>query len=470
MTMLLEAVQAALAREIALAAWAADNEMRGGKVDLFRRYANGEHDANLTPEMRKLLRIDSTRADSPFNANQCDNIIQSVVDRLQVTAIEGDSAESSKWSEGVLNWNRFDALQLDVHEATIRDGDSYVLVEFDNEDQMPRLCHEPAWDGICGMLVIHRRTDKSDLAAAVKIWQESKKSIGDTVRVNIYYPDRIEKYIGSGGSNLQKYADPDDSGEWPIPWVDASGEPLGVPVVQFRNRAQGTSGYGKSELEDGLPLQDALNRTLFSMVMAAELSAFQIRWAKGFAPPSGLTPGMWITIGADGMNKEEVAEVGSLDQGDIAPFIEQATFLIEQIEAVTRTPRMSMGTNLSGEALKQMEVKLLGKVRRFQIKGGNAWEDVMSLAARVATAYGTQSPPVSKIWRARWASPEMRNDTETITNAKNVADKVGLKRFLKLIAPVYEFTEDDIQEIMADVQSERGAALSAALGGVNKFQ
>lgn len=468
MTMLLDSVQAALAKEIALAAWAGDNAIRGDKVALFRRYVDGEHDANLTPEMRQLLRIGSDRAGSPFNSNHGDNIVQSVVDRLNVTSIEGENEEASKWAQEVLNWNRFDGLQLDVHEAAIRDADSFVLVEFDNEAQMPRLVHEAAWDGTCGMLVAHKRTDRSELMAAVKVWQESKETLGDTVRVNIYYPDRIEKYVGTSGSSLQRWAD--DGDEWPIPWVDDAGDPLGVPVIQFRNRAQGTSGYGKSELEDYIPLQDALNRTLYSMVMAAELSAFQIRWAKGFRPPPGLSPGMWLMISPDGMTKEDVADVGSLEQGQITQFIEQANFLIRQIEAVTRTPRMDMGTELSGEALKQMEVKLLGKVRRFQIKGGNAWEDVMMMAARVASVYGTQNlPPESKWWRAKWANPALRNDTETITNAKSIADKVGQRQFLKLIAGVYEFTEEDIDRIIGEVASERGQRLTDAVNGFNQF-
>jgi len=469
MTATLDAIQQALAKEIALASWASDYTQRAVKIERFRRYSDGDHDADMTAEMRRLLRVSGNRSDSPFNANQCDNIIQSVVDRLNVTAIQSDNEAATKWGESVLEWNRIDGLQLDVHEATLLDGDSYVLVEFDNEAQMPKLHHEPAWDGSSGMLVVHKRYDKHALAAAAKVWQTSTTSLGDTLRANLYYPDRIEKYISRDGGELQRYVDDADNAVWPLPWVDASGQALGVPVVQFRNRTQGGNGYGKSELEDAIPLQDALNRTLFSMVMVAELSGFPIRWSKGFAPPAGVTPGMWIKIAEAGMSKDDVAELGSLEQGQITPFIEQARFLIEQIEAVTRTPRMNMGTEMSGEALKQMEIKLLGKVRRFQIKAGNSWEDVMRLAARITAAFGTATPPEATRWQAKWANAALRNDTETVGNAVKVADKVGLKRFLQLIAPVYEFSQQDIADILSEVQGEQAARVNAALTSFNPF-
>lgn len=458
--MSLSLIQHVLSQNMARDAWVADNQARGEMVAKYRRYVDGDHDAQMTPEMSKLLRIPQGSAAAAFTSNKCDDVVATMVDRLEVLQISGDTDESTAWADNVIDWNRFDGMQIDVHDSAIRDGDSYVLVGFDNASDIPTFSHEIAWDGISGMLVVYRSDARDELAAAVKVWNETSTSPQDDIRVNVYYPDRIEKFIGRNGSNLERYDDPAMPGVWPIPW-QMNGQPLGVPVVHFKNKSRGKGGHGVSELENALPLQDALNRTLHSMVMAAELSAFQIRIAKGFEPPKALTPGMWVTIGANGLSSDQVAEADTLEQGEIVPFISMADFFIQQIEDVTRTPNPKASANLSGEALKQLDSKLLGKVKRFQVKAGNAWEDVMDMAHRVQQAYGRSQPPAVTRWRTQWRDGQLRNDTETINNAVKVADRVGQSEFLRIIAPVYGYDQSRIDDIIDDLQRSQQTRLAA---------
>lgn len=479
--MSLSMIQQVANKDMATDAWMTDNQLRGEMVARFRRYMDGDHDANMTTEMRQNLRI-STNPDSshPFASNQCDNVIASMTDRLTVTAIEGDNDAATQWSQEVLDWNRFDGLQMDVHDATLVDADSYMLVEYDRDEGMSRFCHELAWDGINGMLVIYASDDREELAAAIKVWNETRNASADTLRVNIYYPDRIEKFISLDGTRLSPFDDPQAPGVWPIPWTTTGavgGEPLGVPVVPFTNKRRGKSGYGKSELADMIPLQDGLNRMLHSMVMTAENSAFPIRVAKGFEPPAGLTPGMWLKIlryetGADGrtrpvpLKKDDVADASSLEQGTITSYIDGANFMIEQIEKVTRTPSME-GANLSGEALKQNEVKLLGKVRRFQVKAGNAWEDVMALAARLENAFGNNSIQ-AKRWRTKWADAQMRNDSETIKNVSTL-NWLDVETRLNEIAPAFGWDKTTIDQIKTRIQGDQQQRVNNALNNFNAF-
>jgi SPP1 Gp6-like portal protein len=480
--MSLDMIQQVLNKDIAAAAWADDNATRGLKVAKFRRYVDGEHDANMTPEMRKLLRVSLDSDSAPFTSNQCDNIISSVTDRLTVERIEGETPEATDWAAAVMEENRFDGFQMDVHDATLRDADSYVLVEFDNDEQTAKFCHELAWDGSCGMMVIESSDAYDGIMCAIKVWNETRGAYLDTVRVNIYYEDRIEKYISLDGSNLSHYDDPNLPGVWPMPWTYPNGDAIGVPVVHFRNKQRGNSGYGKSELEDALPLQDALNRSLHSLVMVAELTAFKINVAKGFNPPAAIMPGMWLKIlrtevGTDGvtrsvpLKKDDVADAYSLPGGELTQFIEGSKFFIEQIEDVTRTPQ-TKGTNLSGEAMKQNEVKLLGKVKRFQVKAGNAWEDVIKLAQRVTEAFATGSkPPAATKWRTVWADAQLRNDKEVVGNVMLVKDMVGPEETLRLLSPVFGWTEDDIPRLVAaGAQSQAQRANNILTAGVNPFQ
>src|SRR5690606_7806644 len=78
-----------LANQMSLDAWIADQEARAEKVQLFRDYADGDHRAALTAEMKALLRIGNS--DAPFSDNRLDNVIQTVVDRLEVQRIEDTS-------------------------------------------------------------------------------------------------------------------------------------------------------------------------------------------------------------------------------------------------------------------------------------------------------------------------------------------------------------------------------------------
>lgn len=476
--MTLDAIQAALAKDIQQASWAADNQIRGEMVERYRRYQDGDHDAQMTAEMKAALRIGTRTGSSkisgaPFNSNQMDDVITTMTDRLTVEKIEGDNETATKWATDVMDENRADALFMDVNEGALRDGNTYMLCEYDPDEDTPHWSHELAWDGSSGMLVIHKSTDKNELACAIKVWFESKSTYADTMRVNMYYPGRIERYISAQGSaTLAKFLDPDDENYpnvWPLPHVMPNGEPIGVPVIQFRNRSRGKGGYGQSELETAIPLQDALNRTLHSMVMTAELSAFPVMVAKGFAAPPAITPGMVINIGEDGLSADQQADMTRIPGSDLTQYINMAEFFIGRIEAVTRTPSMNSNSNLSGEAMKQSEIKLLGKVRRFQVTAGNSYEDLMTLSARIQEAYGIQSPPANKRWRTRWADAELRNDTDTVTNAVAIKDIVGQEQTIRNLAPVYKWDEEQILQIIAEAKKGQNDRLAAMVGGFNAF-
>ena len=82
-----------------------------------------------------------------------------------------------------------------------------------------------------------------------------------------------------------------------LPWTrtgTADGEPLGLPVIHFKNKDQGYN-YGQSELKNIIPLQDALNKTIIDLIAAADTTAFRIYWMVG-DDPSGVqvAPGSWV--------------------------------------------------------------------------------------------------------------------------------------------------------------------------------
>lgn len=463
------------ANRMSLDAWAADEEMRAQKVALFRDYAEGDHRANLTTEMRKALRINSTGSLNEFNDNYCQVILDTMNDRLHMTGIDADNDAARGWVAAILKDNRVDGLQTDIHDATLRDAETFVLVDMEEKPdgtRRVRLTHEEAYDGSYGMLVHYETTSSKTPLWAVRIWRTSSEMIADTIRVNVYYADRIERYIsreaaaGTIGS-LVPYA---DDGEAAVQaWTLPNGEPIGVPVVPFRNRGKQR---GISEIENVIPLQDALNRTMYSMVYSAEMSAFDIKGLVGAQMPAAITPGMTLSFNVKDASGNVTAPGSELvqkwldgirflqfEQATLEPYIAQAQWLIEQIFDVTNTPREGAADAASGESLKQREIKLIGKCERFQTKNGNAWEDVIELAHRVQQAFGTEQPPVYETFTAKWQPAEIRDDQQTIdtvmrlwNNGNGLLDD---QTAVEEIAPFFDWDETKQQEIVARIQAQR---------------
>lgn len=433
--------------------WSGEMDAWGRRVKLYRDYERGVHRAKMTKEMQEMLSISDPATDQ-FNVNYCELVVQTMADRLKLAGLHNSAEEATAWGEAALAASRFDALQMDVHVAALRDGDAFVMVGWDNEAQIPILTYEPAWDGTAGMLPIYDAgSGMQKLVAAVKIF-----SVGGVKRVNVYWPAMVEKYtLGEKGDTLTLT----ERTAWTLP----DGEALGVPVVHFRNKASAMQTVGRSEIAQVVTMQDGLNATFASMISTAMLTGFPIHIAVGFKFPQALAPGVVVSL-------EDVVpanmRMDTLKHGELGPFIDQAGFIIEQIATVTRTPLLGrMGSDAaSGESLKQREVGLLGKVKAAHVKFGNTWEDVMALAWQVADAYAFQRPPTAGRWTARWESAQLRNDSETIRNALLMREVVSDREVLRLTAATLDYDEARITLIETERAEEANARVLEMAGNL----
>lgn len=385
-------------------AWAADQTERAEKVALFRDYTAGDHPQDLTDGMRRLLRIKAGSPLREFALNYMDIVVQTLADRLRVADITADEPAAAAWAADRMADSRFDSLQGDVHESALTDGDTYLIAYFDPESGTVKWCHEPAFDGANGMLTVYATATAAEPSVAIKVW-----TIADETRINVYTADQIERYRVIDGK-LTLYETADQAGV--TPFVGRDGMPIGLPVIHFRNRARRWGAYGSSEIETAIPVQNALNRTLYSMIMAAELTAFQIRYAVGWQPPPDLSPGMWLAISPNRpLAPDEKIDIGTMPQGELMPYLDMARYLSTEIGKITRTPSPEFGwEGASGESLKQREIGLIGKARRFQIKAGEAWSRAFAIGARIEAAYGAGSPPVGARFKVRWMPVDVREE------------------------------------------------------------
>lgn len=493
--------------------WVARMQLRGEMVKLFREYYDGDHRMKLTSEMRKLLSVTDDRLDR-YNANYCEMVVNAMADRLTVDTIRvtsesgngalelaaflqerlpgGENAQAlardlidrfgmadasddpaQGWVDGLLEQNRFDGLQIEVREAMLRDGDTYLMAQYDEAAQNVRLVHEPAWDGETGVMVVYDRQGKNVVAGA-KVWWE-----GAEKRVNIYYGDRMAKYLYDDGMPVN------ENDERREPSLQVRGDEeftdtrrgnnvVGVPIIHFANKG---GPEGRSELVNVIPLQDSLNSTLGSMVASALLTAFPVMFSNFVMDLSkGLSPGIIFTEGIDDWISEDNAEklnawasilsafkLERVPPGEINPLIEQADWLIDQISMITATPIPTQmgGDAQSGEALKQRDTRLLGKVQRAQVQSGNRWEDTIRLARDLYVVYGAKSLPAFERVNSRWKGAEMRNDGEIRETAKFV-NELGFEReALRILSQgsIVEYTDDDIDRLMREKQQDAATAI-----------
>jgi hypothetical protein len=138
---------------LALASWqAADYDDQQRHYVALREWYDGDHKVPLTDRQREYLGLN---AGFPWSMNYLRLPVELCVERLTVTGFDGPDGIGG--DDGLLDewWtsNRMDGLQAQVHRATARDGDTYVLVEWDADGGRPRLSHEPAYDGDEGMKV-----------------------------------------------------------------------------------------------------------------------------------------------------------------------------------------------------------------------------------------------------------------------------------------------------------------------------
>lgn len=450
--------------------WESETQTAGDLVALYREYYDGDHRLKLTSEMKKMMQIGDARLDR-YNANYCEMVINAMADRLTVDRIavnpDADDDPAQQWANAMLRHNRFDALQIDIREAALRDGETFVMMEYDENSKQIELYHNGAWDGDDGIIVVMDASYKTILAG-VKAWWE-----GNQKRVNIYYPDTVEYYTSTDGA-LAAYEEPKPTIRY--------GEVPGVPIIRFSSKKMATS-----ELKNVIPLQDSLNRTLVSMIMAAELTAFSVMFAKGWKPPQAITPGMIYHAELKDANGSPIvpqdedqartmaAIIGSyslerIQGGSLTELINQADWIISQIEAVTSTP-VDLSSSASGEHLKQLDVRLQGKIGRAQVSFGNSYEDLVRLAITQDSTFGGNNPKATETISTEWKSAEIRNDADVLALFKHLNDAGYERAALRALSKssLADFTEAQIDQMLAEKAADTAQSFARSAGALPGF-
>ena len=414
----------------------------GARYQRFDRYYNGDHDlafasAKFENTFGSLFR--------EFALNLCPAVCDAVADKLKIEGFSVSSPRVSKGArddEGALTdvpatdtaaeldtiWhrNRMDARAGEVHREALKNGDAYVIVWPDADGNVAIFPNSAA-----NCMVEYDEEQPEKIVSAAKFWRTSDKH----TRLNLFYPDRIERYITSkphegvlpdardfipvqSPKSKVQSEDADPTRPWTLdiePWTIEN--PYGVvPVFHFANNASiGT--FGRSELENAIPIQDGMNKSVLDMLVAMEFASFRQRWVAGIevdydtegnvvAPFKNGIENLWIS-------GNEGARFGDFETVDLEQFLKVKDGFRIDIASVTGTPLYYLLPHgrgfASGEAMRKAESRFIAKVRDRQTAFGQVWADVMQFALRIEG-----KPDV--FLKTRWEDAARLSEKEELEN------------------------------------------------------
>jgi hypothetical protein len=412
----------------------AEKEMRTSRL-LARGYHEGKQAVYLNDRAKEYLEL---HTEAQFRMNIIQSINNALKDELNVKGFLTGKPEASKkqeqWAKDLWWKRRLDYLQSRVHETTMAEGECFVIVDYDETEKLPDLTFHRRYieatisiegnqtltgDGM-GVWMIYENNDiDQSPAAAVKQWVETYQAEDGKYttrdRMTIYFPDRIERYAKAeqGWSPVL-----DDKGQFPIVWKDKSGAALGIPVIHFKNA------NFIPESWEAIPIQDAVNKTLVDMLGAADSAGFPMFRVFGFYPTTDGLP-----LAADKSNAIKIrplsflgsnkspseASLDIIPPSPATPLMDVITELVLFAAQITGTPtsRFSVTKQLAGaDTLKQQDKTLIKKAKNRKVILGDAWEDCMRMARRLANVFGGEQMDEKVIFQTDWEKSETEVEVE----------------------------------------------------------
>ena len=429
---------------------------------LFRRYYGGDHPTRLTDRMQRFV-----NSKLKFTDNFTEVVVDALAERLTVSTFHSQKDTVSDWAWKVWTANRMDQVQAEVHTDALMLGDSYVLVDFDSMTGLPRFTHQ-----LAETIIPHYNEQTGMIDVLSKKWMERPEFQAEPrTRLNLYFPDRIEKFVAVGGRWVP-FQDPGDSG-FPLPFVAKDGTPLGIPVFHFVNKPAGGR-FGRSEIENVIPLQDVLNKHLIDLVLVNDGTGFRLPFTVNIAHGAtalDMVPGVLLDMKAE---DDQNFEVGELPPGSPEGIIKSIELITQHIAGISRTPQhlfQVAGDAPSGEALKTAESGIVKKAEKRQTNFGNSWEDCLMMGLKLQATFGTAVPGAEKDthFSTVWKDPETRNQESFIRSLEG-KQRLGIP--MRQLWREMGYNQEQIEQMEKDLEDEEvrsqnvgGALLRAFEGG-----
>lgn len=306
-----------------------------------------------------------------FTENWCSVVIDSTLDRIEMQV---PRVTTDQGADGVLRdlWESTGIVddEYSIHEDVCVTGESFVICWPSEDGSTVEAFHNNA-------RLVHAEYELDNpkkMRFAAKWWTDRENK----VRLTMYYDDRLEYYIAKRPAIDTEIS----SAKMFEPYGEDEGEPVAenpfgrIPVFHFRSNQRKV----KSQIGNILEVQDAINKLLSDMMVAAEFGAFPQRFVISQAGIDELRNNpneIWDLPAA--LENGQGTSAGQFSATDLGNYLQAINKLSADIGVITRTPRhyffLQTG-DPSGDALITMEAPLQRKVSRLLATLRPTWRDL----------------------------------------------------------------------------------------------
>lgn len=375
----------------------------------------------VSPTVRRALR----NAVGGFDVNLARRPVDAVLDRLRITAltVPDDDGAMRQLVDRVWTPNRMERYAKQIHWAALVYGDAYLIV-WPGEDEGSVELH---YNSPIGTRVFYSPENPRVKAFAAKMWTEGERD-NPVTRVNLYYADRIEKWVSKPGGRAAEDGDFSqhevDGEEWPLPNTTGA-----VPVFHFRT----SDPYGRPEHRGAFGPQNAITKLSATLMATVDYQGWPQRYALMSAGSDDLID--WddddeeqnprdrdssLQANPGGLWKlPDTAKVGQFDPANVDAFLKPVGHYTRLMSAATATPLRffdPQGQIPSGEALRADDAPLSMRILDRQEWLTEEWSESLVYAA------GLAGIPVRSV-SVRWRPVQIVDD---LTGWQTVAAKVAV--------------------------------------------
>lgn len=370
---------------------------------------------------------------SDYFVNLAQKPVVAVLDRLEIAAFTcPDEGATKVLAEQVWDANELDIEAPEIHERALTYGDAYLFVWEAEPPEQDEDGEEPAEDEASpgrrvdvfynsplSVRVLYDDEQPRRKRLAIKSWCVVDDDGKERTRVNLYYPDRCEKWISKANSeadrddDFEPYVDEhtDENGEMPNPYGE-------IPFFHFRTRRP----YGRPEHKNAYGPQNGINKLITLLMSTADFDAFPQRYGlveSGAGTDDDTDWGEDETTDPEDRESALISRPGSLwalrhykEVGQFQPsnpsnFLEPLSAEVRLMAAATTTPYRwfdPTGGVPSGESIRADDAPLVKKINARQRSFGATWSDAGQFALKIL---GIVAVPT-----VRWAPPQIINDLD----------------------------------------------------------
>ena len=372
--------------------------------------------------LRRRLEAGSKR----FRVNLAKTPVNVVADGLSLNSVVCvDNPKATEALALMLKENEMDEEAPNLHRRTCEYGDSYLMIWPNEADdkKVDIFFNDPK-----NVRVIYDEENPRLARFAIKRFTN-----GNTVRVNLLYKDRIEKYYRDKDGADDKYSDwklyfdddfddsdPEAEPSWPIE------NPYGqVPVFHFRTERP----YGVPVHKSAYGPQDAVNKLIVTQMGSVDYQGYPQRYA--LTDPGSDTDetsefdSTWEGDDASATKKttdtstlksgpgevwfmQGVKETGQYQVADPKVFTDPLAIMVRLMAQTTTTPLFHFdpsGTPPSGESHRRANKPINDKIMSFQRSFGGTWKSAYTFAMKLL---GYEDVTVD----VRWQNPAAVDDKD----------------------------------------------------------